>query len=78
MFTSATFAQAVGTWKTYFSYNNINKVVDGGDFVYALSDGFLFSLNKWYENIDTYSKIQGMSDNKISDIAYYKRKKHFL
>ncbi|MCK9155324.1 MAG: hypothetical protein M0P12_04325 [Paludibacteraceae bacterium] len=78
MFTSATFAQAVGTWKTYFSYNNINKVVDGGDFVYALSDGFLFSLNKWYENIDTYSKIQGMSDNKISDIAYYKEKKTLL
>lgn len=75
---SAVIAQAVGSWRTYFSYNNVNKVTDGGDFIYALSDGFLLSLNKEYESLDTYSKIQGMSDTKITDIAYGKNRNTLL
>lgn len=64
--------QAVGSWKTYFSYNHVDQLTDGGEHIYAVSDGNLFALNKSYESIETYTKVQGMNDNDIACIQFNK------
>ncbi len=63
---------AIGTWKTHFSYNNVKEITESAEKVYAISNGSLFSVDKEYESIETYSKINGLSDGEIAHIAYSK------
>ncbi len=63
-------SQEIGTWKTFFSYNKVDYVTQSKDRVYALGNGVLFSVDKEYENIQTYTKADGLSDCYISKIAY--------
>ncbi|MBP5456668.1 MAG: hypothetical protein J6Y37_09225 [Paludibacteraceae bacterium] len=69
---TSAFSQAVGTWQTYFSYSQVDKLAEGSECVYAISNGNLFALDKEYESLKTYTKIQGMSDNDITDIQFNK------
>ncbi len=68
LFSSA--QMAVGAWKTHFSYNNVKEITESAEKVYAISNGSLFSVDKTYESIETYSKITGLSDGEIAHIAY--------
>ena len=63
---------AMGTWKTYFSYNNVKEITESAEKIYAISNGSLFSVDKEYESIETYSKVNGLSDGEIAHIAYSK------
>ena len=70
---SAVYAQmAMGAWKTHFSYSNVKEVAESKEKVYAISNGFLFSVDKHYESVEIYSKINGLSDGEIVHIAYSK------
>lgn len=60
----------MGGWQTFFSYNNVNKIAESTDKIYALSDGNLFSVDKEYESIETYTKLTGLSDDNIVDIVF--------
>jgi len=60
-------------WRTHLAYNNIVQVAMTKDKVYALSDGALFSVTKSDKHIETYSKINGLSDNNAVFIAYSQR-----
>lgn len=71
-------AQTVGSWNTYFSYTNVSRVVNSDDEIFALSNGFLFSLDKEYESIQTYSKLNGLSDGLILDFAYSEKQKALI
>lgn len=65
------FAQLpMGGWKTFFSYSNACNMVQSNDKIYALSDGNLFSIDKEYESIETYTKLTGLTDGNITKIAY--------
>ena len=65
------FAQTpMGKWRTHFSYNSIEKVAQSENRIFAMSDGALFSVNKNDESIEVYSKLTGLNDNKIANIAY--------
>lgn len=61
---------AMEHWKTHFSYGKVDCIVSATENVYALSKGVLFSVNKEYQSLDFYSKISGLSDVRISYIAY--------
>ena len=63
-------AQEIGSWKTFFSYNKVDFLTQSKDRIYALGNGVLFSVDKQYENIQTYTKADGLSDCYISKIAY--------
>ncbi|MDR1729588.1 MAG: hypothetical protein LBR52_02890 [Prevotellaceae bacterium] len=63
---------AIGTWKTHFSYNNVKEITESAEKIYAISNGSLFSVDKAYESIETYSKINGLNDGEIAHIAYSK------
>lgn len=62
----------MGSWKTMFAYNGISKIVQTKDKIYALSNGNLYSVDKKYKSIETYSKITGLSDGEIQEFGYNK------
>ncbi len=64
---------AIGTWKTHFSYNDVKEITESAEKIYAISNGSLFSVDKEYESIETYSKINGLSDGEIAHIVYSKK-----
>ncbi|MDR1544204.1 MAG: hypothetical protein LBS50_07365 [Prevotellaceae bacterium] len=65
-------ARAIGSWRTHLAYNSVTKIAVGSTKVYAVSDGALFSVDKTNlsKEPETYSKIQGLSDNNVANIAY--------
>lgn len=68
---SEVFAQIpMGGWQTFFNYNNIKQVKQSAEKIYAISDGNLFSVDKEYESIETYTKLTGLSDGNITLIDY--------
>ncbi len=60
----------VGSWRTHLAYSSISQVAETSEKVYGVSDGALFSYDKTDQSVDTYSKLTGLSDTKISLISY--------
>lgn len=60
----------MGGWQTYFNYNNVGNLVQSKEKVFAVSDGNLFSVDKEYESIEVYTKLTGLSDFNITNMAY--------
>ncbi|MDH6356753.1 two-component regulator propeller domain-containing protein [Parabacteroides sp. PF5-9] len=64
-------AQGVGTWQTYLPYHTTTKVAEGNNYVFAVADGSLYSVSKdASKTIQTYSKIDGLSDTQITQLGY--------
>jgi hypothetical protein len=68
----------IGKWRTHLAYNSVRKIAVADDRVYAISDGALFSVGKWDDAVDTYSKITGLNDNNIVNIGYAAARKTLL
>ena len=68
--TSGVYSQTIGEWQTYFAYSSTSQVAESPNKIFALADGSLFSCNKNGAEIITYSKINGLSDSNIAQIAY--------
>lgn len=60
----------MGGWRTFFNYSNVGGLTQSKDKVYALSRGNLFSVDKEYESVETYTKLTGLTDGNISTIAF--------
>ena len=61
---------AMGEWRTHFSYNDIYRITQSPNKVYAVSNGALFSVTKQEGEIEFYSKLTGLSDAAVSLIHY--------
>lgn len=71
VFATSCFAQLqMGGWQTFFNYNNVSNIVLSKEKIFAVSDGNLFSVDKEYESIETYTKLTGLSDYNITSMAY--------
>ena len=72
-------SQQVGSWSIYpvFSGNDNRSLVDTGNKVFFLADGWLYSYDKDNDESVFYTKMNGMSDTDISGI-YYNYDKKFL
>ena len=70
----------VGDWKMYsvFSGKHVQNIVDTGDIVYYLSDGYLFSYDKRNSESVYYNKRNDLSDMNISNFYYNDNKKYLL
>lgn len=60
----------VGSWRTHLTYHTAQQVVLATDKVYCSSENGLFFLNIADNSLQTITKIDGLSDNGISDLAY--------
>ncbi len=57
-------------WKLHTAYNNVTRVENGSDYVYAVSEGALFSVDKAEGTIEYHNKLTGLSSTNISEIKY--------
>lgn len=74
LFITAT-AQEANRWMSHISYlNNIQSIQQGGNIIYSLTDGKLFSYNNADESIEPYIKIDG-GNTDIKHIIYSKKHK---
>ncbi len=53
-----------------FAYNEVSQIAVGVNKVYAVSDGVLFSVNKYSEQIETYNSGNGLHGKNIKSIYY--------
>ena len=65
-------ATAIGTWTSFMAYGDIKEIQPAGKLVYVLSSKGLFSYNTADNSIETYDKINVLSDCNIAHIAYCK------
>lgn len=61
---------AVGKWRTHFPFNTIDFIEQSENRVFALSQGKLFSIDKRDKSIEFHSKLNGLSGNNVSKIAF--------
>ena len=63
-------AASIGTWKNYLSYHDITWVEKGGNMLYVLASNSLYSYNTNDKSIQTYDKVNALSDCDISMISW--------
>lgn len=57
-------------WKYHLSYNSASKVIRGTDKVYFLSSGGIFYFNELDNTTNPLTKLDGLSESKVSGIEY--------
>ncbi len=65
-----TIAQPIGTWKMYLDYANTTSVVMADDLVFCGTGRQMFSLNSETNEINTFTRVDGLSDYDIRRLAY--------
>ncbi|MDL2256218.1 hypothetical protein LJC38_06510 [Parabacteroides sp. OttesenSCG-928-K15] len=73
------FAQGIGTWRSYMAYETTQLVVETHNNVFAVANGSLYSYGKEDESIRLYAKKEGeLSDIDIRHMAYHTGLKKLL
>ena len=60
----------VGHWKDYLAYNQTTDVAIAEEKIYCVAQGGLYFYNTLDNSVNRVSKINGLSDNEITQIAY--------
>ncbi len=60
----------IGFWRSFLPYNSAVGVATDGNIIYTISEQGFFRFNPVNWQMDTYSKVEGMSDNGMKCIAY--------
>ena len=63
---------AIGQWKDYLSYNSASYICEEDEKIYCVASGGLYYVNKEDMTINRMSKITGLSDVGVKQIAYSK------
>ena len=66
------FGANAAVWESMFSYNKVNQIAVADDKVYAVSDGALFSVEKYSERLEKYDAGSGLHGTTICCISYAK------
>ena len=61
---------ALGEWKDYLSYNSPTYIAEENNKIYCVSNGGLFYINKIDKTINRLSKVNGLSDVNIKQLAH--------
>ena len=62
--------EIIGDWKAHLSFNEGVKGADAGDRIYCATSSGLFFYNKSDHNVQILTRVEGLSDQKISSISY--------
>lgn len=71
-------AEAVGTWKVYRSYSQIEDIQPAGNKVYVKAYGNIYSYNTRDNSIETYSKEDGLSTQDAKLISWCSQTKKLV
>lgn len=69
---------AIGDWKAYMSYHDVQEIEQVGDLIFVQASNSLYVYNKNDQSIQTFSKADYLSDCEIQHIAYNKTTKRLL
>lgn len=69
---------AMGEWKTYMAYHDVQEIEQAGNLVFVQASNSLYIYNKNDQSIQTFSKTDYLSDCDIQHIAYNKVAKRLL
>ena len=65
-------------WSTHFSYYYTKRVCATENKVFSIANNHLYSITKNDGVIDTYTKIDGLSENEVTNIEYSKEYKSLI
>ncbi len=57
-------------WKVHLAYNSATQLTQSDNKIYAISSGMLFSVDKTFGEMETYSKVNGLNGSVISCMRY--------
>ncbi len=64
-------AGGVGTWRNYLAYSNITEIEQGsGNIIFVLASNGLYSYNTKDQSLQTFDKVNALSDCTISHIKW--------
>lgn len=61
---------AIGDWKAYMAYHDVQEIEQAGNLVFVQASNNLYVYNQNDQSIQTFSKIDYLSDCDIEHIAY--------
>ena len=61
---------SIGEWKDYLSYNSASYICEANEKIYCVGSGGLYYINKEDMTINRISKVTGLSDVGIKQVAY--------
>ena len=61
---------SIGFWKDYQSYTSASYIAEAGSKIYCVTNGGLFYLDKKDNTLNRMSKVNGLSDIGIKQVAY--------
>ena len=62
----------IGYWKDYQSYTSASYIAEADNKIYCVTNGGLFYINKEDNTINRMSKVTGLSDVGVKQVAYSK------
>lgn len=71
-------AAAIGSWTSFLAYSDITQIQPTAKKVYVLSSKGLFSYNPSDQSVETYDKMNTLSDCNISHIAWCQAAKRLI
>ncbi len=77
---SLLFSQEIplGTWRAHSSYQTAKSIAIGSQKIYCATSNGLFSLDKNDKSLETLSKISGLSNSNVAQLAYHEGSQSLL
>lgn len=69
---------AIGDWKAYMAYSEVQEIEQAGNLIFVQASNNLYVYNQNEQSIQTFSKMDYLSDCSIQHIAYNKATKRLL
>ena len=69
------YSQQIGEWTAHMAYHNATQSIPVNNRIYVLSDGSLYSYDQEDTSIETYDKVNLLSDTDITHMIYNKNYK---
>ena len=70
LYTCMLHADGIGTWKAYMAYHDVQQIEQAGNKLYVLASDNLYDYNTTGNSIQTYDKVNALSDCGIAHIAW--------
>ncbi|MBE6269681.1 MAG: Por secretion system protein [Prevotella ruminicola] len=68
----------VGTWRNYLAYHDVQQICKADNELFVLASNDLYQYNINDASITTYDKVNGLSDTRITHIAWNQKAKRLI
>lgn len=68
----------VGTWRNYLAYHDVQQICKADNELFVLASNDLYQYNIDDASITTYDKVNGLSDTRITHIAWNQKAKRLI